>query len=332
MKKKLFLTLTIVALLCAAVIFTACGEKNDAKYGEYKNIAFATVGIENQNVQYSNVTEENGSFTVKIVIDGITYDVTIGADKTVKSVKINDHNVSKDELPEAPFENETTYIGKEAAKNIAFADAGVTANQVTSLKVEFDFDDGKYLYEVEFKSGLSKYEYDIEATTGEIHKKEVNDNTVIEKAPDGVNFIGIEEAKRIVLENANVTLDEVTIKKAKLDFEKGAYVYEIEFKKGTDSYEYEINAVTGAVINVEVEKDDDDDDIPVGQYISAEEAKRIATAHAGVTDAVFEKAELEVEHGVVIYEVEFTSGGYEYEYEINATTGKIIKQEKELAD
>ena len=132
MKKKLFLTLTIVALLCAAVIFTACGEKNDAKYGEYKNIAFATVGIENQNVQYSNVTEENGSFTVKIVIDGITYDVTIGADKTVKSVKINDHNVSKDELPEAPFENETTYIGKEAAKNIAFADAGVTANQVTS--------------------------------------------------------------------------------------------------------------------------------------------------------------------------------------------------------
>ena len=151
MKKKLFLTLTIVALLCAAVIFTACGDKNDAKYGEYKNIAFATVGIENQNVQYSNVTEENGSFTVKIVIDGITYDVTIGADKTVKSVKINDHKVSKDELPEAPFGNETTYIGKEAAKNIAFADAGVTANQVTALDVEFDFDDGKYLYEVEFK-------------------------------------------------------------------------------------------------------------------------------------------------------------------------------------
>lgn len=332
MKKKLFLTLTIVALLCAAVIFTACGDKNDAKYGEYKNIAFATVGIENQNVQYSNVTEENGSFTVKIVIDGITYDVTIGADKTVKSVKINDHKVSKDELPEAPFGNETTYIGKEAAKNIAFADAGVTANQVTALDVEFDFDDGKYLYEVEFKSGLSKYEYDIEATTGEIYKKEVNDQTVIEKEPDGVNFIGVEEAKRIVLENANVTLDEVTITKAKLDFEKGAYVYEIEFKKGTTEYEYEINAVTGAVINVEIERNEDDDDIPVGQYISVEEAKRIATAHAGVTDAVFEKAELEVEHGVVIYEVEFTSGGYEYEYEINATTGKIIKQEKELAD
>ena len=39
MKKKLFLTLTIVALLCAAVIFTACGDKNDAKYGEYKNLS-----------------------------------------------------------------------------------------------------------------------------------------------------------------------------------------------------------------------------------------------------------------------------------------------------
>ena len=57
-------------------------------------------------------------------------------------------------------------------------------------------------------------------------------------------------------------------------------------------------------------------------------------AHAGVSaeNAVIEKAELDVEQGVVIYEIEFKAGGYEYEYEVNATTGEIISQNKEIDD
>ena len=33
-----------------------------------------------------------------------------------------------------------------------------------------------------------------------------------------------------------------------------------------------------------------------------------------------------------VYEIEFDSGKYEYEYEINADTGKVIKAEKEIRD
>jgi len=338
MKKKFIITLAIVALLACAVIFAACDNNGNAeskRNAEYQNIALAAVGAEGQKVQYSSVTAKKNTFVVEVVINGVKYDVTIDENKTVQSVKINDHQVDKDNVPTPPYANENQYIGAERAKQIAFEDAATTIDKVTKLDVEFDFDDGKYLYEVEFRVGTVKYEYDIDATTGAIHKKEVNDKTVIEKAPDGVTFIGIEEAQRIVFENAGVTAEEVTVTKAKLDFEKGAYVYEIEFKKGTVEYDYEINAVTGAIIKFEIENDEDDDDkVPVGQYISVEDAKRTAFAHAGVAaeNVVLEKAELDVEHGVVIYEIEFKAGGYEYEYEINATTGTIISQEKKIDD
>ena len=44
------------------------------------------------------------------------------------------------------------------------------------------------------------------------------------------------------------------------------------------------------------------------------------------------KVEKDRENGRTIYEVEFTADGYEYEYEIDASSGKILKKEKERDD
>ena len=104
-------------------------------------------------------------------------------------------------------------------------------------------------------------------------------------------------------------------------------MYEIEFTLGTVEYEYELNAVTGAIIKVEVEGE-----VNATDTISQDEAVRIATAQAGVDTTTQLKAKLEVEHGVVVWEIEFKSGGYEYEYEIDAKTGKILDYEKEIDD
>ena len=46
----------------------------------------------------------------------------------------------------------------------------------------------------------------------------------------------------------------------------------------------------------------------------------------------FFECKLDKENGVKVYEVEFYYGGYEYEYEVNAVSGKIVKAEKERAD
>lgn len=341
MKKKLTIIIAIIALICCcAVIFVACSDGNEEKSRneELQNIAVSTVKAQGHKVQYASVTRRNansGNYVVEVVIEGVKYDVTIDENKNVVSVKINDHQVDKNEVPLPPYSSNNIYIGDLQAREIAYADAGVSANETTKLEVEFDFDDGKYLYEVEFRVGTTKYEYDIDALTGDIHKKEVNNKTVIATTPDGMEFIGTERALEIALANVNLTEAEVTVSKTKLDYDKGAYVYEVEFETNQSEYEYEINAVTGAIIKVEIEGlENDEDEIPAGQYINVEEAKRIALSHAGFTleQVVFEKAELEMEHGVVIYEVEFKANGYEYEYEINATSGNIIDREVEIDD
>ena len=42
------------------------------------------------------------------------------------------------------------------------------------------------------------------------------------------------------------------------------------------------------------------------------------------------QCELDRENGIMVYEVEFESGLYDYEYDIDAATGKVLKSKKEL--
>ena len=68
-----------------------------------------------------------------------------------------------------------------------------------------------------------------------------------------------------------------------------------------------------------------------GSYISHDEALDAALRHAGIDRSQISAAEIEMdcEKGIIIYEVEFDCDGYEYEYEIDASTGELISSEKE---
>lgn len=66
--------------------------------------------------------------------------------------------------------------------------------------------------------------------------------------------------------------------------------------------------------------------------ISAEKAKQIAISHAGVGAATFTKVELDIDDGIKVYEIEFKVGNVEYEYDINASNGAIIKSSSEIDD
>jgi uncharacterized membrane protein YkoI len=59
-------------------------------------------------------------------------------------------------------------IGEEKAAEIALKHAGFTKEQVTKLRVEYDYDNGRPIYEVDFHQGGYEYDYDIDATTGAI--------------------------------------------------------------------------------------------------------------------------------------------------------------------
>ncbi len=65
------------------------------------------------------------------------------------------------------------------------------------------------------------------------------------------------------------------------------------------------------------------------EYITREKAQEIALEQANVSaaDARFDDRELDLEDGTPIYELEFTANGVEYEYHVDARTGKIRKAE-----
>ena len=61
-----------------------------------------------------------------------------------------------------------SYVGEDAAKQAALADAGLAEADVTELNAELDADDATPHYDVDFKSGGMEYDYDIDAATGAV--------------------------------------------------------------------------------------------------------------------------------------------------------------------
>lgn len=66
-------------------------------------------------------------------------------------------------------------------------------------------------------------------------------------------LIGEEQAKTIALEHSGFTASDVTFSKAALDYDDGQRVYEIEFYKGRTEYEYEINAISGKIMDFDID-------------------------------------------------------------------------------
>lgn len=68
------------------------------------------------------------------------------------------------------------------------------------------------------------------------------------------------------------------------------------------------------------------------EFISEEQAIEKALARAELTRENVRdiKCERDNEDGIVVYEVEFESGKYDYEYDIDAKSGKILKSKKEI--
>lgn len=69
----------------------------------------------------------------------------------------------------------------------------------------------------------------------------------------------------------------------------------------------------------------------VADNITADRAKEIALAHAGLTkaDVTFVKAKLDTDDGRQEYEIEFYNGSTEYDYEIDMSTGEILSYDSD---
>ena len=154
--------------------------------------------------------------------------------------------------------NKTKKISADKAKKIALGDAKLAEKDVTFVKVELEFENNRLVYDVEFYSGNVEYDYDIDAVSGAIVSADKDiENYVIPAQPSTeakATEISVEKAKQIALSHAGVGSARFT--KAKIDYENGVKVYEIEFKVGNMEYEYDINVVNGAIVSSSAEIDD----------------------------------------------------------------------------
>ena len=141
-------------------------------------------------------------------------------------------------------------------------------------------------------------------------------------------LLDLETVKALALADAGVKADTAVFTQSELEWEDGVQVYDLEFRTSEAEYDYEINAVTGAIISKDAEGRWNDQGGPV----DLEGAKAVALADAGVkaADAVFRKSELEWEDGVKVYDIEFYTSEAEYDYEINASTGAVLDKSMEL--
>lgn len=160
--------------------------------------------------------------------------------------------------------------------------------------------------------------------------------------------IGMDAARTAAEQYAGTTaVDSVT---AEVDPELDEFPahYEVELHTQWGEFEYLVDAYTGKVLSGqkdlltvvsasnEMAKPSGQKPAPseAAQSIGYAKAKSIALNHAGVSEskAYDMDVELDDEDGKLVYEIEFKSGNMEYDYEINAATGAILKHEAELDD
>lgn len=257
---------------------------------------------------------------------GSTVEKTPSADKAQASITVAKNELTLDEAIDA-----------------ALADAGVERKNAVFSKAKLDPDDTPH-YEIEFSvtvDGMAEeFDYEILVSDGKIlkHEREVKSGvtsaTETKAEPSSTatgGYISVDDAKAAALAHAKLSADNVKFVKAKFDGNDIKPHYDIEFISGGSEYDYEIEAVDGKVMEYEVERAGASSAADGGDFIGSAKAERIALDNAGLAKSEVRKlkTELDSDGTTAHYDVEFVSGGFEYEYEINAKTGAIIASEKD---
>lgn len=242
----------------------------------------------------------------------------------------------------------------QEAKDLALQQYG---GKVTEIELEKK--KSGYVYDVEVKADGIEYDLDIDAKTGKIvldsqstdkrSAQEVSDDTAQQST--ATNTLKVAESAQPRIADAKLlTSDQAiaiakkkadgTVTKVELDSDDGRKHYDIEIKDGTYEYDFEIDAVTGKIL--EFEKDRDDDVKKVNKQattskvagtkqtmLTKDQAIAIAMKQAKGTVTDFE---LDNDDGRQVYEIEIEDGTYEYDFDIDAFTGEVLKFEKDRDD
>ncbi|HIT25818.1 MAG TPA: PepSY domain-containing protein [Candidatus Enterenecus avicola] len=313
-----------------------------------------------QLAQQYNISAGKASLIQEVIAQDstLTFDSLAPLSMSEISLIASSRNLTTTGVSQTGSTSDQAYIGQDAALQAACDHAGIATSDVQGLSTEFGWSPKGMVYELDFCSGGTEYEYKINATDGSVVKNEQEPCDHTWHTSSGNNgtqgttaFIGESAATTAALTHAKVDQSAAQSLTVKLDEDDGVTYYEIEFCSAGVEYDYEINATTGDVVKFEQDTCDhyahrsasnsttnqnqnQNQGTSTGSYIGYDAALQAACKHAGVDASQVSRLENELDHddGVACYEISFHYNGMEYDYEIQATNGQVLKYESEWDD
>lgn len=286
--KKMKRTYILTAILGLAFTFTACGSAAEAKSTQPEAAQEAASAQDSTQVQATPPIQTMGTLPdgtqvpVTILPDGTIQISQPSTDTTAQNqptdnnapaaqepqVQLADNNASAasaaqatsaasaapaaQEPQVAPTGNssQASFIGEEKALQIALEHAGVALENVAYSQVKLENDDGRWEYDTEFYSGSKEYDYEIDASTGEILGYDHDIESVYlpsaDNAQSSAASVSLETAKSSALAKvpgageSNIRINQ--------DYDDGRLIYEGKIIYNTTEYEFEIDATTGTFL------------------------------------------------------------------------------------
>ena len=163
------------------------------------------------------------------------------------------------------------YITLSEAKKIALDDAGVNVKVVfTTEELVAGGIKSPYYYFV-FESDSARWTYKIDAVLGVIMDKTCD--KIIPLAPE---FIGLEKAKQIALEDAGLdeAAQKIVFTREELSRNSGKPCYILEFYTAKKQYSYKVDAVSGDILEKNIEWRSLQESEPVSETVQSSDSNQ----------------------------------------------------------
>lgn len=328
----------VVAVVVIGAVIVTTSLSQAMSLDEAKDIAAKYVPA---SAKFLTSEEEDGKFEVLFRDDAKKESYEVEVSKETKKVKKVGTQLDMD------LGSKTVKLKENDVKEIVKK----SFDGVTSINVSLNKDDGLYEYNVTFKSNTFYGNADIHPVNGQILESTIKYGTAATIPLEGNNKEGLltyPEVKKAVIAEAGGG----TIKDIDLEKEQGSYYYEVELIKDGLEYQYRVDAKSGKITldnkhdshmdtdgtTGATQKEDSNDDNNTSSTTNNDSGNKISTSKAKsivlnkIPGAKIIKINLEREDGRYVYDGKATLKGYEYEFEINASSGVITSWDKDKID
>ena len=195
------------------------------------------------SVEFDHDDDDDVEYEVKLKSDTMKAEVEIDA-RSGKVLELDKELIQKTNQTT----NNQTYISREQAINIALSAVG---SGFTVVSVEFDHDDDDDVeYEVKLKSDTMKVEVEIDARSGKVLEL---DKEAISIVDSQTNTAQTYISKERAIEIARTKVGSARLEEIEFEDDDFPPHYELKFEYGDIEYELKIHAVTGVILEFEID-------------------------------------------------------------------------------